>query len=156
MDTAFQYLGVQEIGSNDGPEVSKFLASTGLNPGYAWCAAFMTFCIRANPDIVLPTVRSARAQSFITRGSVKASDVLRGITRPEIGWLVVWKNGNGPFGHIGAIIFWRGECGVTIEGNTSSGILGNQRDGDGVWLRYRCIEPGNRFRIVSFTPVTYE
>ena len=44
-------------------------------------------------------------------------------------------------------------CGETVEGNTSSGRAGSQRDGDGVWARTRCVSPGSYFRIVGFVPV---
>jgi hypothetical protein len=50
---------------------------------------------------------------------------------------------------------WVGRCGYTVEGNTSAGSGGSQADGDGVWERLRCIQPGSYFRIVAFTPVRY-
>ncbi len=50
---------------------------------------------------------------------------------------------------------WYGRCAWSIEGNTSSGTAGSQRDGDGVYRRLRCIEPGSYFRIVGFAPVSY-
>lgn len=155
IDTAFSYLGTQEIGSNEGPEVSKFLKSVGLNPGYAWCAAYVSFCFDAADNTVLPKVRSARAQAFITNRSHDASDILRHKVRPKMGWVLVWKNGNGPYGHVGFVVSWHGRCGVTVEGNTSSGVYGSQREGDGIWLRVRCIEPANKFRITHFTETVY-
>lgn len=32
------------IGSNAGPMVNEYLKSVGLNPGYAWCQAFVHWC----------------------------------------------------------------------------------------------------------------
>jgi len=87
---------------------------------------------------------------------MKASQVLIGQKRPEPGDIVVWRKGNTIFGHAGIVLEWNGACGKTIEANTSSGVYGSQADGDGVWIRERCIEPGNYFRIVSFTPVMYQ
>jgi len=152
LDTALVYLGAQEIGMNDGPEVAVFLASVGLSPGFAWCAAYVSFCLEA-ARVTLPVVRSARAQDFITHDSIEAQYAAHYRVNPAMGSLVVWKKGNGPFGHVGIVIYWYGRCGVTVEGNTSSGQFGNQRDGDGVWVRTRCIEAGNAFRITHFTPV---
>ena len=103
-----------------------------------------------------PRTRSAVAQDFITRLSIDAKDVARYRVTPTFGWLVVFKNGNGPFGHVGFVIYWYGRCGVTIEGNTSSGAFGSQREGDGIFIRNRCIEDGNPFRITHFTPFRYE
>ncbi|KKL50352.1 hypothetical protein LCGC14_2306380, partial [marine sediment metagenome] len=121
LDTALVYLNMEEVGSNEGPEVSAFLASVGLNPGYAWCAAFASFCLDKAPGLTLPVVRSARAQDFITRRSLPAKQVKHHRVDPTFGWLIVWKRGNGPFGHVGLVIYWYGRCGITIEGNTSSG-----------------------------------
>jgi hypothetical protein len=44
---ALSYDGVREVGGNNrGPEVEKFQASIGLEPGDPWCAAFVCFCIK--------------------------------------------------------------------------------------------------------------
>jgi hypothetical protein len=47
MKTAYSQIGVKEQtynskgeGQNDGPEVEKYLKSTGLSKGYPWCSAF--------------------------------------------------------------------------------------------------------------------
>jgi hypothetical protein len=39
-------IGQMEVpkGSNKGPMVDKYLASVGLNPGFAWCQAFVHWC----------------------------------------------------------------------------------------------------------------
>ena len=38
-------LGVREAsGQNDGERVEQYLAYTGLGKGYAWCAAFVSWC----------------------------------------------------------------------------------------------------------------
>lgn len=150
------YVGTQELGNNAGPEVARFLRSVGLGTGNPYCAAFVSFCLsEAEPSPTWPTIRTARAQAFITAQSLRASQVLVGTKRPKPGDIVIWKKGNTVYGHAGLVVEWQGACGTTVEANTSSGVYGNQRDGDGVWIRKRCIEPANAFRIVSFTPVLY-
>jgi len=156
-DTARAYVGTLEHGKNRGPEVERFLASVGLAPGNPWCAAFVSYCLAvAEPSPVWPETRSGLATRFISRYSIKASHVLLGIRTPEPGDLVVFKRGTTIFGHIGIVRSWSGRCGVTIEGNTSAGVRGSQREGDGVYVRDRCIRPGDYFRIVSFPRVRYE
>lgn len=151
------YVGTTEVGNNAGPEVARFLRSVGLGTGYAYCAAFVSFCLtEAEPQPVWPTIRTARAQSFITAQSMRASHVMYGYKKPKPGDILVWKKGNTGFGHVGFVLEWDGACGTTVEANTSSGVYGSQRDGDGVWIRKRCIEPANYFRVVSFTPVRYK
>lgn len=39
-------IGVRELtGKNDGKEVEMYLRTVGLGPGYAWCAAFVKWCM---------------------------------------------------------------------------------------------------------------
>lgn len=162
LDTALAYVGTVERGGNNrGPRVERFLASVGLGPGHPWCAAFMSYVldaagVRAPLDGRRRVIRSGLAARFITARSVRASEALRGVKQVPPGAVVIWRRGNGPFGHAGFAVAWDGASGETVEGNTSSGRAGSQRDGDGVWRRRRRITPGSYFRIVSFTPVNEE
>ena len=152
-------MGTQELEQNAGPEVERFLSSVGLARGNPYCAAFVSFTLTKQDGtmhpVLRPTIRSGLASKFITRRSIKASHVLQGTKTPEPGDIIIWRKGNTIFGHAGIVLEWKGACGKTIEANTSSGVYGSQADGDGVWIRERCIEPGNYFRIVAFTPVLY-
>jgi len=71
--------------------------------------------------------------------------------------------GNGPYGHAGLVwkddlkpeLGWENRCGHTVEANTTApGGGGNQREGEGIWARYRCITPTSYFRIVGFVPTS--
>jgi len=170
------YVGTDEKGgANRGPEVEAFQRAVGIPSGSAWCAAFVGFVLgeaeRQSGRRVVPAVRIGVATAYLGRESVRAQDVLRGVARPPVGSLVVWRRGATWRGHVGFVLGdpgsspgqardvegagWSGRCGRTIEGNTSSGSAGSQADGDGVWERVRCIQPGAYFRIVAFTPVRY-
>ncbi|MDT0632866.1 CHAP domain-containing protein [Rubrivirga litoralis] len=159
LDTALAYLGTVERGRNNrGPRVERFLGSVGLGPGNPWCAAYVSYVldvagVRAPLDGRRRVIRSGLAARFITARSIRASEALRGTKKVPSGAVVVWRKGNGPYGHAGFAVTWDGASGETVEGNTSSGQAGSQRDGDGVWRRERRITPGSYFRIVSFTPV---
>lgn len=171
LDTMRMYVGVRERGHNRGPEVEMFLRSCGLGPGYPWCAASTTHAIKAGGASVRDSrgrsVLSALATAHLRADTViPVRDVQNGLYRPQPGDLLVWRRGGGPKGHIAMVngedaasraYFmepWDGRCGETIEGNTSSGRRGSQRDGDGQWLRTRCIEPLGSLRPVAFVPVT--
>ncbi len=159
LDTALAYVGtVERGGANRGPRVERFLRSVGLGPGQPWCAAFVSYVldaagVRAPLDGRGRVIRSGLAAHFITARSIRASEALRGVKAVPAGAVVVWRRGNGPFGHAGLAVRWDGARGETVEGNTSAGTSGSQRDGEGVWRRQRVIQPGSYFRIVSFTPV---
>lgn len=154
LDIALEYEGTTEVGDNRGPEVKAFLASVGLDEGYPYCAAFVSYSLDQAPNVEKPKVRSALAQDFITNSSIEAKDVLRGSDTAPPGAVIVWKKGSTINGHAGFAIHWDGASGETIEANTSPGA-GSQYDGDGVYRRERTIQPGNYFRITHFTPVTY-
>ena len=163
------YVGTVEEGVNRGAAVERFQRAVGIPPGSAWCAAFVGFVLeeteRRSRRWVVPAVRSGVAVRYVGRESIRARDVLRGVARPPVGALVVWRRGATWRGHVGFVLrddkwrergdAWYLRCGRTVEGNTSSGAGGSQTDGDGVWERLRCIQPGSYFRIVAFTPVRY-
>ena len=161
LDTARAYVGHTEAARNSSVHIDRWLQSTGHPPGTPYCAAFTSYCLnQTEAERPAPPHRTALATNFLqAQGTVDARKVLRGAARPEAGDVIVWRRGNGIFGHAGFVSerhrTWQGACGHTIEANTSPGRQGSQRDGSGVWRRERCIQPGNYFRIVGFVPVSY-
>lgn len=155
IDTAMQEVGVTETppGSNKGTRIETYMASVGLSDGYSWCAGFARWAM-GQAGAERPKVRSAAATDYITHRSVDATQVLRGAKEVPAGALAIWRRGDTWRGHIGLVRRWQQKCGRTVEGNTSPGEAGPQRDGDGVWPRERCIRPGSYFRIVAFSPTT--
>lgn len=153
---ALSYVGEKEVTNNSSPVIDKWLAYVRLNPGYAYCAANVSYCIGVS-GVSYPKVRSARAQSFILPGSISAAKMLRdNITIPK-GSIVVWKDGNTAFGHVGFVREdWQGADGKTVEANTSGNNRGSQREGEGVHLKDRRIIITAAFRITHFTLVSYE
>jgi hypothetical protein len=153
VDTAMQEVGEKEAeGPNEGPAIRRYMAAVNLSDGYPWCAGFIRWALdRAGASY--PDVRSAVATEYITDRSIEARKVLRGAKKVPAGSLNIHRRGDTWKGHIEILTRrWRGKCGTTIGGNTSPGKTGSQRDGDGVWPRKRCINPGSYFRIVSFVP----
>jgi len=127
------------------------MASVNLGDGVPWCAGLVRWAMDA-VQIDRPAVRSAAATDYITGRSIEARKVIRGTEVVPAGSLAIWRRGDTWRGHIGIVRSWQQQCGRTVEGNTSPGDAGPQRDGDGVWPRKRCIQPGSYFRIVAFTP----
>ncbi len=152
LQIAQSFIGTKELtGHNDGKEVEMFLNSVGRKKGDSWCSAFVSFCL-SSAKVRAPTTRSGLARSFKLQNKIiPAVDVLRGTKKISKGSIIGWEKGNTVFGHIGfTYTNWAGPYGTTIEGNTSSGLKGNQSDGDGVYLRSRVIQPANYFRICWF------
>ncbi len=152
-------VGVVEVGgANRGRAVEAYQRSVGIPPGSAWCAAFVRWVLdHADADVV--DARGASIESGVAtvwlrgHGTIPARDVQRGLRRPPRGSVVVWRRGATWQGHLGLLDWWDRGCGETVEGNTSRGTAGSQREGDGVWARTRCLSPASYVRIVGFVPV---
>lgn len=130
VDTAASYVGVRErTGRNDGEEVERFLAHVGLAPGYAWCAAFVSYCLdRGGAD---SPPRSAWCPSLMG-GGVAIDPRGGGLAPGDV--FGVYHGAKGRVAHVGFIEGVEGDWVVTIEGNTNRG---GGREGDGVYRRRR-------------------
>lgn len=143
-------VGVMETppGSNRGPRVSEYLAAVGLEPGFAWCAAFVYWCFRQaakSQSVANPAIRTAGVLDMWNRAvaggfhTVTASDAAEnpGLLRP--GMVFVFSTGGG-FGHTGFVAGINGFRIETIEGNTD---VSGSRNGIGVFRRSRSISSVN-------------
>ena len=122
-------VGVRETRPNRGFWVQKFLASVGLGPGWAWCAAFVSWCLlEAGADKAKLPPRRAAVRDWVAWAD------LGGRLRPEPrrGRLFWWLDGSQ--GHIGYVTEVVGTTVKTIEGNTNDR---GSREGDGVYRRER-------------------
>lgn len=129
---AEKYLYVREkTGNNDGYWVEKFLASTGLGKGYAWCAAFQCYIHR---EAGLKAPKSARVVDWFKEPLWERS---KNSYKPKalpgmVGALYYQKLKR--YGHIVLIVGQDKNNFYTIEGNTNSG---GSREGDGVYRKIR-------------------
>jgi hypothetical protein len=136
---------VREIpsGSNRGPDVEKYLASVGRNPGDAWCAAFVYWCVeKASNSLgtMSHLMKTGRVASMwhdaVERNSViTVEDVRAGIADIPHGaiYCAVYTSGKG---HTGFVERREGDILHTIEGNTS--IKGSS-SGEGVRAKKRSL-----------------
>ena len=126
-------VGVREAtGNNDGPEVEKYLASTGLGKGHPWCAAFVRWCldsanIKSSVTAWSPTAENKKHILYSARNLKE---------EPVAGDVVTFYYANlGRIGHTG---FYHRRISNTVyesvEGNTDSG---GSREGQGVYRKYR-------------------
>ena len=129
LDIVRTQLGVHEQGGNNtGPEVDQYLAAVGLDPGYAWCAAFLYWCFRKATSqvglaMINPFPRTASSQKVWT-----FAEPLCRMDAPAEGCVYVLQH-TPATGHVG-IVESIGEDGVICEisGNTfaeSGGREGN-------------------------------
>lgn len=115
---------VREVGVNRGYWVTRFLGAVGLGGGYAWCAAFLTFCLKAagatnlpkHPASVLGWITWAKANGAILDGPQRACAGAQMHTKTTGH---IWFMANPP---------------ASIEGNTNAQ---GSREGNGVFRRTR-------------------
>ncbi len=157
IDIARKEVGTLERGRNTGKRVREYQASTTLAKeqatGWAWCAAFVCWCIRewGKDPLVLASLSKTPAQFEAWRpktaaafgledwGSYKGLTVLNANDRPTLrtGDIITFD-----MSHVGIVADDKDGVIYTIEGNT--GPSGG-RDGDGVWSKTRNFKEARRF-----------
>lgn len=125
IDSALQEIGVQEAtGNNDGPRVEAYLRYVGLGKGYAWCAAFVSWCYgRAGRPLprnawspaLFPKARRYTAAQ-IGQGSIRQADLF-----------AIYSSSLGRIDHVGLVRQQKGSWIVTVEGNSSDKVLSKRR-----------------------------
>lgn len=136
-------VGVKEQGgANRGEQVEQYLASVGLGPGYAWCAAFVSWCLQ-QVDVEHP--KSAWVPSYARKQRLiyqRGKFIYR---MPQTGdvFLIWYSRLNRP-AHIGFVDQWHSAGHarpgrhsawvITVEGNTNED---GSREGDGVYRKRR-------------------
>ena len=124
-------IGVREAsGHNDGRQVESYLKITGLGKGYAWCAAFVSWCFeRAG----IKAIKSAYAPVWFGKDKVVWKQG-KG-DQPNTGDVFgIWFNNKKRIAHVGFVDAWGAKEVITVEGNTNEA---GSREGDGVYRKRR-------------------
>jgi hypothetical protein len=146
----------ERTGNNDHPVIDQMLVYLGLPKHLSWCLAFCLWCWHGavNP---LPFPKIARCSTFWEQTqdqewkykTFDLEDVAWGIEKARAGDIMIFSHAkvagkNNWNGHAALV---RGQISsrsfATIEGNTSSGNAGSQREGNGVFERIRSPKQGN-------------
>lgn len=148
LDTAISYLYVRErSGRNDGIDVEKFQRFVGIGKNTAWCAAFVSYCLYYGK--APKCIRSGRALAFANKDMIPIEKVLRQNIPIRQGAVLVFRQGDTPFGHVEIIYKKSNNKFYAIGGNTSGkdGVV--DRDGQGVYPTIRTYQPFARLRIIG-------
>lgn len=126
-------IGVREYGGNNrGAQVKMYLNSVGLDEGYPWCAAFVSWCFQ---QVAVDVPRSAWVPSFALKNRFvyKQGKILKRL--PKYGdVMLIWFNKLNRPAHIGFIDQWGERWIISVEGNTNDD---GSREGDGVYRKRR-------------------
>ena len=126
-------VGVKEQGgANRGEQVEQYLAAVNFGPGYAWCAAFVSWCYQ-QADINHP--RSAWVPSYAIKQNIiyKRGEFIKQLPQPGDVFMI-WFNRLKRPAHIGFVEKWQAKWVTTVEGNTNDD---GSREGDGVYRKRR-------------------
>lgn len=132
-------VGTKEAtGHNDG-DVVKYLSAIGLGAGNAYCLAGQVYCfIEAAKELGIPAIpipRQGLTKKLIEYAKLKGIEVT---PQPKQYDLICWRYPNNIKGHVERIVKVLGPNKVqTVGFNTSNGLQGSQREGDGVFVRTR-------------------
>lgn len=144
VDFAAQWVGVNEVGSNDGWDDEAFTAlmkQAGWLKDEPWCASFVKMIwanvyqgenfhgklLKTLSKSVMKTYQNAKDASWLTVQNL-----------PTVGGIVLWSTGRGR-GHTGIVEEVLDDYTVrTIEGNTNRA---GSREGDKVMRKRRKLQP---------------
>jgi hypothetical protein len=126
----------QPKGSNKGPEVSQYLASTGLGPGHPWCMAFVYYifnqlCKDLGTPNPLPKTAGVKYHwsKAPAENKISINDVRNNISLLRPGQIFIMSRGKGKgLGHTGIIVSvdQQAKTFTSMEGNTN-----DQKSGEG-------------------------
>lgn len=109
-------LGVHEEGGNNrGPRVEEYLRAVGLEPGNAWCAAFVFYVFREaskRAGLVNPCPRVGAAIRLW-----KLTEPICRDSTPTVGAIYVLDHGGG-LGHAGIVTALDDTTPIELSGNT--------------------------------------
>lgn len=130
INIAQKEIGVREAtGNNDGERVEEYLAYTGLGKGYAWCAAFISWCYGQaglsaprNPwsPALLP-----RSKTYCSGSGCLGNTTASTIAPADI--FGIYSHRARRINHVGLIKAQQGRYLVTIEGNVADKVLSKRR-----------------------------
>ena len=137
-------LGAHEEGDNRGAFPKKYLATVGLDEGYPWCAAFVSWCL-VSAGLTAICKGAAAVRNW------PGWDGVVPVLNPRRGDLMYWLNKDGT-GHIGFVCqVLPGFMVRTIEGNTNAD---GGREGVAVLQKFRYYGMGSKLRFLRLSGVS--
>lgn len=145
------FVGVREEGENRGPVVEQFQkAVDGKASGEPWCMAFQMFLKKEVERVFKfqsPLFESESCMEVWTR----SPDHCR-LATPDIGTLMIWQVNKSHAGHVELVTEVHQNGVFTVGGNTSNSES-VEREGEGVFSKFRSFDSTPNFALVGFLRV---
>ncbi|QIH32852.1 CHAP domain-containing protein [Sphingobacterium sp. DR205] len=125
VNIAVQEIGMREAtGNNDGKRVEEYLTYTGLGKGYAWCAAFVSWCYgkagRSVPSNAWSPALFPKARRYSQRqiqgDAIRPADLF-GIYNRQLARI----------DHVGIVRKIERNWILTVEGNVANRVVSKRR-----------------------------
>lgn len=140
--------GIKEVGKdNCGPEVEMFQSVVSKPLGQSWCLSFIQACI-AYAEKAFNVASPLASTELVANLYDTAPIELKG-GKAFPGAIAIWRHEDTGEGHCGIVLGLVQTGFYTIEGNTSDGT-GIEREGDGVYVRYRPYGGQGKMKEVGF------
>ncbi len=125
VDIAIHEIGVSEAtGHNDGKRVEEYLNYTDFGKGYAWCAAFVSWCYG---QAGLPAPRNAWSPAlFPMARRYTGQQIQQGAIRPA-DLFGIYNTRLGRIDHVGIVREKQGHWILTVEGNVADQVVSKRR-----------------------------
>ncbi len=125
VNIAVQEIGVKEAtGNNDGRQVEEYLAYTGLGKGYAWCAAFVSWCYGKAGHLV---PRNAWSPALFPRDRRYAAGQLQQENIRPADLFGIHSQGLRRIDHVGIVRKIERNWILTVEGNVADRVVSKRR-----------------------------
>lgn len=125
VDIAVREIGVSEAtGDNDGARVEEYLACTGLGKGYAWCAAFVSWCY-GKAGLAAPRNAWSPALFPMARRYTKKEIQQKAFRQADL--FAIHSTSLGRINHVGIVRKVAENWIWTVEGNSADRVLSRRR-----------------------------
>lgn len=127
---AQQEIGIREsTGRNDGKRVEEYLRYTGLGKGYAWCAAFVSFCfgkvgLNEPRNPWSPALFPSR-RTYCKGGDCRHPSIATVIRPADV--FGIYGQQDRRINHVGLVKERQGNYLLTIEGNSNNRVESKRR-----------------------------
>lgn len=123
-------IGVREAtGNNDGARVEDYLGYTGLGKGYAWCAAFVSWCYG---QAGLPEPRNPwspalfpNTRTYCRGDACRRPTLIKTVEAADV--FGIYGQQDKRINHVGLVKNIQGNYLITIEGNSNNRVESKRR-----------------------------
>jgi hypothetical protein len=117
VERARLHVGHRETSNNRSPLIDAWLRRCGLGPGYAWCAAFASWCVEERADRKL-----GGSLPVAQAGAQNLGRMFPDTSTPQGGDLMWFPTDDKGAGHVGIVVGVSPDEALCIEGNSENKI----------------------------------